>query len=84
MELDEIFEKLHVVQCSETVFSKIMYAKTVQELIDIDVGPEELLSYFRAAEELAKMEEEHVIYAKRIIRKMKDACPARRRRAFFI
>lgn len=51
---EEVFQKLKAVPSGETVFSKIMYADSVQELLDLNIGPEELVPIFKAAELFAR------------------------------
>ena len=53
----------------ENVFSKIMHAKTVQEILDIPAEPEEMLSYFDAVEQFGSIEEESIFYGKIVIQK---------------
>ena len=85
MNKENLMEKLKTVECSESYFTKIMQAKTVQEILDIPIGPEEMLSYFEAVEELGRIEEESIFYGKVIHQRLKDACPVKsRRHAFFM
>ena len=69
---------------SGNVFSKIMHAKTVQEILDIPVEPEEMLSYFDAVEQFGSIEEESIFYGKIVIQKLKDVSSEKKRRAFLI
>ncbi len=81
---EELFEKLRNAQYKENVFSKIMHAKTVQEILDIPVEPEEMLSYFDAVEQFGSIEEESIFYGKIVIQKLKDVSSEKKRRAFLI
>lgn len=84
MDQNEFVKKLREVEHSESMFSRIMHANTVQELIEISAGPEELWSYFQAAEEMGKLVEESSCYGKRLAQKLRDTKPARRSRRIFI
>lgn len=85
METEDFLRRLKEVELSESIFSRVMHAKTVQELIDIQVEPDEMLSYFAAAEEYAKMEEMSIMYEKKILQELKETCPVRKnRRVLFI
>ena len=85
MEQIELINKLKAVEKSESVFSRVMHAKTVQEILDIDVKPEELLSFVEAAEELAQIEEDAILFGEILYQRMKDATPVKRRKhAFFM
>ena len=84
MELEDVLVQLREVQYHESMFSKIMHAKTIGELMELDLKPDQLMSYFSAAEELGRMEEEHGLYVRRIAQKLKDAYPVKRRRALFM
>ena len=84
MELEDLMKQLLEVQYQESLFSKIMHAKTIGELMALDLNPDQLLSYFAAAEELGRMEEEHGLYVRRTAQKLKDASPVKRRRALFM
>lgn len=76
---------LKELQYEESAFTKILNAKTVQELLDIEVKPEEILSYFQALEKLGTWEEENNSYQSGVSQRIKDASPARsRRHALFI
>lgn len=81
---EELFEKLRNAQYKENVFSKIMHAKTVQEILDIPAEPEEMLSYFDAVEQFGSIEEESIFYGKIVIQKLKDVSSEKKRRAFLI
>ena len=81
---EELFEKLRNAQYKENVFSKIMHAKTVQEILDIPAEPEEMLSYFAAVEQFGSIEEESIFYGKIVIQKLKDVSSEKKRRAFLI
>ena len=81
---EELFEKLRNAQYKENVFSKIMHAKTVQEILDIPVEQEEMLSYFDAVEQFGSIEEESIFYGKIVIQKLKDVSSEKKRRAFLI
>ena len=85
MELDDFMKGLEEVERTENIFSKIMHAKTVQDLLEIPAGPEELLSYFQAAEELGRREEESNHFKKIVYQRLEEACPVNKRRhAFFM
>ena len=81
---EELLEKLRNAQYKENVFSKIMHAKTVQEILDIPAEPEEMLSYFDAVEQFGSIEEESIFYGKIVIQKLKDVSSEKKRRAFLI
>ena len=81
---EELFEKLRNAQYKENVFSKIMHAKTVQEILDIPAEPEEMLSYFDAVEQFGSIEEESIFYGKIVIQKLKDVSSEKKRRSFLI
>ena len=81
---EELFEKLRNAQYKENVFSKIMHAKTVQEILDIPAEPKEMLSYFDAVEQFGSIEEESIFYGKIVIQKLKDVSSEKKRRAFLI
>lgn len=85
MELENFMKRLEEAERTESIFSKIMHAKTVQELLDIPAEPEELLSYFQAAEELGRREEESIHFKKIVYQRLEEACPVNKRRhAFFM
>lgn len=84
MDLQEIMERLRGVESSESRFSQIMRAKSMKELFELNIPPEEALSYFKAAEELGKLEEDCIFFGFTVVQKLKEACPVKRRRAFFI
>lgn len=84
MDLQEIMEKLRGTESGERIFSQIMRAKSIKELIDLDITPEKVLSYFTAAEELGKLEEDCIFYEFTVVQRLKDASPVKQRRAFFI
>lgn len=84
MNESQLLEKLRDAQYEETNFSKIMHAKTVQELLDIPVSSDEMLSYFVVAEEYGRIGEESIHYGRTVVERLKTACPVKTRRAFFI
>lgn len=55
---EQIFCKLQQAVSTENMFSRIMRAATVRELIDCQFRPQEIIPLFHAAEELARYEEE--------------------------
>lgn len=85
MELSNFMKRMEESERTESIFSQIMHAKNVQELIDIPAGPEELLSYFQASEELGRREEESIHFKKIVYQRLEEACPVKKRRhAFFM
>ena len=76
---------LEGLEYTESTFTKIMYATTVEEMLAIPAEPEELLSYFEALEHLGALEEEAGLYQEGVSQRIKEACPVRTgRRALFI
>lgn len=85
MDYDFVLERLKKINHSDSVFSQIMRAETVQQLIDIPVEPDEMLSYFAAVEEYGRIEEDATKCIERMIHKLKEVRPVeKKRRAFFI
>ena len=84
MKNDELFKKLREAEYKENIFSRIMHAKTVQDILDISITPEEMLSYFNAVELFGSIEEESIFYGKIVIQKLKDVSSEKKRRAFLI
>lgn len=85
MNKDDLMERLKNVSSSVNYFTQIMQAKTVQKLLDIPIGPKEMISYFEAAEELGRIEEECIFYGKTVHQRLKEACPVKtKRHAFFM
>ena len=84
MDQKELIKKLREVQFSESTFTKIMHACSMKELIELNVSPDEVLSYFKAAEELGRIEEESINFQFIVVQRLKEACPVKQRRAFFI
>jgi predicted RecB family nuclease len=82
--VNEICEKLTVIQSNPSTFSKIMHAQSVQELLDLHLNPEEIVPLYRAVDKLAAMEEELFGYPDIIAKQLKSLRPVNRRRPFFI
>ncbi len=83
-EKEQLIARLKGLKLKESMFFSIMKAQTVQELIDSRFDPEELISLFEAAEELAREEEEILEIAEVIGKKLINIRPVRRRRMFFV
>ena len=85
MKKEEFMEKVRNAQYNESFFAKIMHATSLQELIDIPLKPEELLDYFAAAEEIARIEEKGILCCNKVVANLKEARPAKSaRRALFM
>lgn len=77
---DDLINILSELTYEESLFSKIMNAKTVGELLDISAGPEELLSYIEAAEELGALEEGMVTHRAMVCERLSRAYPEKTRK----
>jgi len=80
MEQIELINKLKAVEKTESVFSQVMHAKTVKELLEIEAEPEELLSFVEAAEEMAVLEEDAFLFGEILYQRLKRACPVKSRK----
>ena len=81
---EELLNRLRQVKYKESIFSKIMHAKTVQEIIDLSLTPDEMLSYFDAVELFGSIEEESIFFGKIVIQKLRDVSSEKKRRSFLI
>ena len=81
---EELLNRLRQAEYKESNFSKIMHAKTVQEIIDLSLTPDEILSYFDAVELFGSIEEESIFFGKIVIQKLRDASSEKKRRSFLI
>ena len=77
---EDLIDILSELAYEESLFSRIMNAKTVGELLDIQAEPEELLSYIEAAEELGVLEEGMFTYRQRVCERLSRAYPEKTRR----
>ena len=84
MKEEELFRRLRQAENIENNFSKIMHAKTVQEIIDLSLTPDEMLSYFDAVELFGSIEEESIFFGKIVIQKLRDVSSEKKRRSFLI
>ncbi len=84
MKEEDLIERLRKAEYQESYFSKIMHAKKVQDIIDIQATPEEILSYFSAIERLGSIEEECIFFVKIAVQRLRDAPVEKNRRAFLI
>lgn len=83
-ELEQIVKKLKAAEYEESVFSKIMHATSVQELLDANFDPKELLPLFYVAEELGRYEEEIESFPYAMAENLKRIQPMHTRRCLFI
>ena len=81
---EELLNRLRQAEYKESNFSKIMHAKTVQEIIDLSLTPDEMLSYFDAVELFGGIEEESIFFGKIVIQKLRDVSSEKKRRSFLI
>lgn len=82
--MEELFTKLKQAEHKENIFSMIVAARSVQELIDGNFSPEELIPIFSAAEHYAREEELILSVLDNIGEELKTMRSSKRRRAFFI
>ena len=61
-------------------FEQIMNATSVKELIDIVSTPEEMLTYFEAAEKMGKLEEQGILYCQMVVQNLREARTEKRNR----
>ena len=81
---DELMQRICDLQLSKTIFDKIIEAKSVQELIDLHLEPEEVFSLFAKAEVLTASYEHNYIMSDLVKSRLEKARPVKRKRAFFI
>lgn len=81
---DELMQRICDLQPSKTIFDKIIEAKSVQELIDLHLEPEEVFSLFAKAEVLTASYEHNYIMSDLVKSRLEKARPVKRKRAFFI
>jgi len=81
---DELMQRICDLQPSKTIFDTIIEAKSVQELIDLHLEPEEVFSLFAKAEVLTASYEHNYIMSDLVKSRLEKARPVKRKRAFFI
>ena len=81
---EELMQRICNLQPPKTTFDKIIEAKSVQELIDLHLEPEEVFSLFSKAEVLTASYEHNYIMSDLVGSRLEKARPVKRKRAFFI
>ena len=81
---DELMQRICDLQPSKTIFDTMLEAKSVQELIDLHLEPEEVFSLFAKAEVLTASYEHNYIMSDLVKSRLEKARPVKRKRAFFI
>lgn len=78
-------KQLESPKTERSIFSKIMEATTVGELLDLQLKSEEVFSLFEQAEILGRMEYNNILFAEMLVEKIKQCRPEKSgRRALFI
>lgn len=81
---EELMQHICGLQPTKTTFDKIIEAKSVQELIELHLDPEEVFSLFAKAEVLTASYEHNYIMSDLVGSRLEKARPVKRKRAFFI